>query len=235
MRHSFISTFTTEETKGDLLKSVISWGISLAAGVGVVTTLGWTGWIDGVGKNTYTYLAALVSGLILRFFTNIVIAPSSLYFETRGVSDKLDWGDVKSSVWKEPANNSIMVGLKLERDESHSVQYLRAVLQSVVKDGKILFKNNGECLIPIRKEDGSNAWMKSFDHARPRSFLLASVVDKSLQIRIKVDEEEKIIEYKIGTYDVVINFMAEGGVKGHLFKGILSFDGKSVELKRRNN
>src|SRR5262245_57628306 len=142
IKHSFIAIFDSEETRGSFLKSVVSWTISVIAGLSVIATLGWIGWLKGIGNNALTYLATLISSLVLRFVTNLITTPSNLYFMARRDADKLNWGDVKSSVWREPQEKSIMVGVKLERDEPHSVQYLRAILRSVVKDGQIWFKGD---------------------------------------------------------------------------------------------
>lgn len=232
IKHSIIAVFNAEETRGGILKSFVSWTIAVIAGAGVIVTLGWAGWLKGVGNNTSTYLAAFVSGLILRFITNLITTPANLYFMARRDADKLNWGDVRSSIWKEPEDKPIMVGVKLERDEAHSVQSMRAILRSVVKDGKIWFNGYGESMLPIRKPDGVIAWMKSFSQEKPRNILLASVSNEKLQIRVRRGDSEQVLEFDIGTYDVEIGFTAEGGVDGHVFRGLLLFDGKSIDLKK---
>ncbi len=231
IKHSIVAVFTAEETKGNLLKSLASWIIAFIGGVGVAT-LGEASWLKGVSNNTLTLLAALVSGLILRFITNLIITPANLYFMARRDADKLSWSDVKSSVWKEPEDKPIIVGVKLEREEAHSVQSMRAMLRSVVKDGQFWFNGYGEHMLPIRKSGGVIAWMKSFSHEKPRNILLASLSGEKIQIRVKKGDEEQILEFDRGTYDVEIGFTAEGGVDGHVFRGLLLFDGKSVDLKK---
>jgi len=229
---SFIAVFNTKETRDSLLKFVGKWVLAIIAGFGVVATLGWVGWIKGFGNNTLTYLFAFASGLLLKFLSNLVIIPANLYFEVRGDADKLNWGDVKSSVWKEPEDRPVIVGVKLEREEAHSVQFMRAILRSVVKDGQIWFNGYGEYMLPIRKPNGVIAWMKSFSHEKPRNILLASLSGEKIQIRVKRGDDEQVLEFDSGTYDIEIGFTAEGGVDGYVFKGFLLFDGKSIDLKK---
>lgn len=231
-KRSFIAVFSAEETRDSLWKFLGKWVLAIIVGLGVVATLGWAGWFKGVGNNTLTYLAAFASGLLLRFLSNLVIIPAKLYFDVRRDADKLNWGDVSSSVWKEPPDSPVMVGVKLEREEPHSVQSMRAMLHSVVKDGQIHFKGYGEYMLPIRKADGVLAWMKSFSHEKPRNIQLASLSGEKLQIRIRRGESEEVLEFDAGTYDVEIGFTAEGGVNGHVFRGLLFSDGKSVDLKK---
>lgn len=233
IKKSITSIFRSEETSGKILESIIKWGLSLIAGFGVIIIgLGSTGVLENIGTNAITYVASFISGLILRFFVNLVTIPANLYFEARGVADKLSWEDVKSSVWKEPVDKPVIVGIRLEREEHHSVQSMRAMLRTVVKDGKIWFNGYGEYMLPIRKSNGVIAWMKSFDHEKPRNIMLASISGEKLQIKLKKGNEEEVREFDIGTYDVEIGFTAEGGVEGHVFRGLLRFDGKSIDLDK---
>jgi hypothetical protein len=232
LKSSFVALFRAEETADDLRGFLGKWGLAIIVGLGTVTTLGWSGWFNLAGNNTLAYGAVLISALALRFLSNIVAIPANLYFELRRTSDKLSWEDVRSSVWQEPQDHSLLVGVRLERDEPHSVQNLRAMLISVVRDGRIHFKGHAESLLPIRKPDGVIAWMKSFGNDRPRNFLLATVSANKMQMKVKDMQVEKVLEFEPGKYDVEIQFTAEGGVDGHIFRGMLIFDGKSLELKK---
>ncbi len=232
LKSSFVALFRAKETADNLRGFLGKWVLAIIVSLGAVTTLGWSGWLNLAGNNTLTYGAVLISPLALRFLSNVVAIPANLYFELRRTADRLSWGDVRSSVWKEPQDHSLLVGVRLERDEPHSVQNLRAMLISVVQGGSIYFKGHAESLLPIRNPDGMIAWMESFGNDRPRNFLLATVSSDKMQVKVNAMQVEKVLEFDPGKYDVEIQFTAEGGVDGHTFRGILLFDGKSLELKK---
>lgn len=231
-KSSFVALFKAKETADSLRSFLWKWGLAIIAGFGAVTTLGWSGWLNWAGNNTLTYGHVLISALLLRFFSNVFTITPNLYFELRRTSDRQSWEDVSSSVWREPQDHPLLVGVRLERDEPYSVQNLRAILISVVRDGEIHFKGDAESILPIRKPDGLIAWRKSFSNDKPRNILLASASADKIQVKVNIRQVEKVLEFDPGKYDVEIQFTADGGVNGHSFRGILIFDGKSLELKK---
>jgi hypothetical protein len=229
---SFVALFRAKETADNLRGFLWKWAVAIIIGLGAIATLGWRGWLTWAGINTLTLGNVIVSALVLRFLSNLLTVSANLYFDQRRIADKLSWEDVRSSVWEQPEGHPLLVGVRLERDEAHTVQSLRAALVSIVGDGQYHFKGNAETILPIRKPDGIIAWMKSFNNERPRNFLLASVSGDKMLVKFNDRQAETLKEFGPGKYDVEIQFSAEGGVAGHNFRGILVFDGKSVGLKK---
>lgn len=234
IRHSFIAVFNAKETKVSIWKFILNSILALIIGFSVVGFLGWWGLIIGLGNNSLTYFLGFLSSFFLRVLSNATIISANLYFEQRSISDKWSWKDVSSSTWKEPFSSALIVGVTISRTEAHSVQNLKAFLHSVVKDGQIHFQGYGQNQLPIRKSDGVIAWAKSFSPEKPRNILLASLENGKVLVRVKDGQEERELFFEKGIYDVEIGFTADGSVDGHIFKGLLVSDGKSLDLKKRD-
>jgi len=240
------SVFTAEETKKKWFELLLSIGTSIAFATAGVVYLGNVGfWAKSTWTNMWTYLQVFMVFCTIRFISNLPFFSARHYFEQRKIADILTWGDVKSSVWKDPEEKPFYrVGITLEREESHQVNYMRATLKSVMRNGVPIFSGGNDCHLPIWKESGqyNTNWMSSFSDSKPRKILLAYIDDGKMRLdtaqvdktggQVKIENNVPLV-YESGMYTIVVEFKSENSENNHVFKGDLVFDGQSLTLKKR--